>query len=144
MYRRLGKRILDFAAGIGILVLGWPLFLIIAAAVYVDDPGEVFYRQKCRGKDGRLFIMLKFRSMVPNAATMGTGVYSGKNDPRVTRVGKILRRFRLDELPQAVHLISGKMSLIGPRPPLENHPWPWEQYTEEQRHMFDVLPGITG
>ena len=88
--------------------------------------------------------MLKLRSMRVNAEHTGSGVYSRPGDPRVTRVGRVLRATSLDELIQAVHLVSGKMSLIGPRPPLTYHPWPIEAYTAEQRHMFDVRPGITG
>ena len=82
--------------------------------------------------------------MVQNAEHTGSGVYSGKNDTRVTKVGKILRATSIDELPQAVNMLKGEMSLIGPRPPLTYHPWPIEQYTPQQKRMFEVRPGITG
>ena len=82
--------------------------------------------------------------MVQNAEHTGSGVYSGKGDARVTKVGKIIRATSIDELPQCVNILKGDMSLIGPRPPLTYHPWPKEQYTKEQLHMFDVRPGITG
>ena len=79
-----------------------------------------------------------------NSEHTGSGVYSGKGDPRVTKVGRFIRATSLDELIQAVHLVSGKMSLIGPRPPLTYHPWPLEDYTDFQRRIFEVRPGITG
>ena len=144
MYRKYFKRILDAAAGVFVLGVLWPVLLIIALAIALEDPGPVIFRQERLGKDGKKFTMLKFRSMKVNSEHTGSGVYSGKGDPRVTNVGRILRASSLDELIQAVHLVSGKMSLIGPRPPLTYHPWPIEDYTPEQRHMFDVRPGITG
>ena len=144
MYRRYGKRTLDFLIGMGVLIVLSPLMLLIALAIYAEDPGPVLFRQKRLGLHGEVFTMLKFRSMKVNSEHTGSGVYSEKGDPRVTKVGRILRATSADELIQAVHLVSGKMSLIGPRPPLTYHPWPLEQYTEEQLHMFDVRPGITG
>ena len=144
MYRRYGKRTLDFLIGMGVLIVLSPVMLLIALAIYAEDPGPVLFRQKRLGLHGEVFTMLKFRSMKVNSEHTGSGVYSEKGDPRVTKVGRILRATSADELIQAVHLVSGKMSLIGPRPPLSYHPWPLEQYTEEQLHMFDVRPGITG
>ena len=144
MYRRYGKRTLDFLIGMGVLIVLSPVMLLIALAIYAEDPGPVLFRQKRLGLHGEVFTMLKFRSMKVNSEHTGSGVYSEKGDPRVTKVGRILRATSADELIQAVHLVSGKMSLIGPRPPLTYHPWPLEQYTEEQLHMFDVRPGITG
>lgn len=144
MYKHCIKRLLDMMIGIGVLVLLWPMLLLIALAIYIEDPGPVVFRQKRLGKGGKVFTMLKFRSMKVNSEHTGSGVYSEKGDPRVTKVGRILRATSADELIQAVHLVSGKMSLIGPRPPLTYHPWPIEEYTVEQLHMFDVRPGITG
>ena len=144
MYRRYGKRALDFLIGMGVLIVLSPLMLLIALAIYAEDPGPVLFRQKRLGLHGEVFTMLKFRSMKVNSEHTGSGVYSEKGDPRVTKVGRILRATSADELIQAVHLVSGKMSLIGPRPPLTYHPWPIGEYTEAQKHMFDVRPGITG
>lgn len=144
MYRHVIKRILDILIGLGVLVVLWPVMLIIALAIYIEDPGPVVFRQERLGKGGKVFTMLKFRSMKVNSEHTGSGVYSEKGDPRVTKVGRVLRATSADELIQAVHLVSGKMSLIGPRPPLTYHPWPIEEYSEEQLHMFDVRPGITG
>ena len=144
MYQYFFKRVIDTGIGLLVLVLLWPVILLAALAIVIEDPGPVLFRQERIGKDGKVFTMLKLRSMKVNSEHTGSGVYSGKDDPRVTRVGRILRATSIDELVQAVHLISGKMALIGPRPPLTYHPWPLEEYTEAQRHMFDVRPGITG
>ena len=144
MYQRDVKRALDWIIGMLTLALLWPVLLLAALAIWVEDPGPVLFRQERIGKDGKVYTMLKLRSMKVNAEHTGSGVYSRPGDPRVTRVGRGLRATSLDELIQAVHLVSGKMSLIGPRPPLTYHPWPIEAYTAEQRHMFDVRPGITG
>lgn len=144
MYTKYVKRICDFIIGGLVLALLWPIMLVIAAAIFIEDPGPVLFRQERIGKGGTVFTMLKFRSMKVNSEHTGSGVYSAKGDPRVTRVGRILRATSADELIQAVHLVSGKMSLIGPRPPLTYHPWPIGQYTPEQLHMFDVRPGISG
>ena len=135
---------MDWIIGMLTLALLWPVLLLAALAIWVEDPGPVLFRQELIGKDGKVYTMLKLRSMKVNAEHTGSGVYSRPGDPRVTRVGRVLRATSLDELIQAVHLVSGKMSLIGPRPPLTYHPWPIEAYTAEQRHMFDVRPGITG
>lgn len=121
-----------------------PVLLIAAIAVKVDSKGSVIFKQERLGRGGRVFSIYKFRSMCVNAEHTGSGVYSGKNDARVTRVGKFLRASSIDELPQLWNILKGDMSFIGPRPPLTYHPWPIEEYTEEQRKMFLVRPGITG
>lgn len=144
MYRNYFKRIMDAIVGLLVLLILWPVILLFGLAIVIEDPGPVLFRQDRIGKDGKVFKMLKLRSMKVNSEHTGSGVYSEKGDPRVTRVGRILRATSIDELVQAVHLVSGKMSLIGPRPPLTYHPWPIEEYTPEQLHMFDVRPGITG
>ncbi|MBR0082244.1 MAG: sugar transferase [Clostridia bacterium] len=144
MYRKFLKRALDIVISVGALLVFSPLFLLTAIAIKLDSKGPVIFRQTRLGLGGREFQMYKFRSMVVDAEHTGSGVYSGKGDARVTRVGRILRAASIDELPQAINILKGDMSLIGPRPPLTYHPWPLEQYTEEQRHMFDVRPGVTG
>lgn len=144
MYSKFFKRLLDFLLALIGLLLLWPILLLAMLAVVIEDPGPALFRQKRLGFHGREFTMLKLRSMRVNAEHTGSGVYSGKNDPRVTKVGRILRKTSIDELPQLINLLRGDMSLIGPRPPLTYHPWPIDQYTPEQRRMFDVRPGITG
>ena len=144
MYKTCFKRLIDIVlSGLALLVLAIPM-LLIAIAVKIDDPGPALFRQKRLGLHGGEFEMLKFRSMVQNAEKTGSGVYSGKGDPRVTRVGRFARATSLDELPQFWNVLRGDMSLIGPRPPLTYHPWPIEDYTSEQLRMFEVRPGITG
>lgn len=144
MYSKLFKRLLDFLLALIGLLLLWPILLLAMLAVVIEDPGPALFRQKRLGFHGREFTMLKLRSMRVNAEHTGSGVYSGKDDPRVTKVGRFLRKTSIDELPQLINLLKGDMSLIGPRPPLTYHPWPISQYTDEQRRMFDVRPGITG
>lgn len=130
-------------AVIGIVVCAIPM-LIVAVVIKLDSPGPVFFRQARLGLHGKEFKIIKFRSMCVNAEFTGSGVYSGKSDSRVTRVGKIIRATSIDEIPQLFNVLAGSMSFIGPRPPLTYHPWPIEDYTEEQRKMFEVRPGITG
>lgn len=121
-----------------------PLLLLTAIIIKIDSKGPILFRQQRLGYKGKVFNILKFRSMVVGAEKTGTGVYSYKGDSRITRVGRFIRATSLDELPQLFNILKGEMSFIGPRPALTYHPWPLEQYTEEQRRMFDVLPGITG
>ncbi len=142
MYRHFLKRFFDIIlAVIGILLAGIPM-LIVALCVKLDSPGPVLFKQNRIGKGGKVFKIYKFRSMCVGAEK--GGVYSDNKDSRVTRVGKILRATSLDELPQFFNVLFGHMSFIGPRPPLTYHPWPLEEYTDFQRRMFEVRPGITG
>ncbi len=142
MYRHFLKRLFDIIlALIGIILGGIPM-LIIALCVKLESPGPALFKQDRIGKNGKVFKIYKFRSMCVGAEK--GGVYSDKKDTRVTRVGKIIRATSLDELPQFFNVLFGHMSFIGPRPPLTYHPWPLEEYTDFQRKMFDVRPGITG
>ena len=144
MYKSFFKRALDILFSfMGIVVAIIPM-IIIAVCIKLDSKGEIIFRQKRIGKDGKVFEIYKFRSMCVGAEKTGSGVYSGKNDARVTRIGKILRATSLDEIPQLFNVFFGHMSFIGPRPPLTYHPWPIEEYTEEQLRMFEVRPGISG
>ena len=144
MYRRFFKRFFDICIAVVALVVLSPILLLTAILIKLDSHGPVIFRQKRIGLKGKVFDILKFRSMVVNAEHTGSGVYSGKNDARVTRMGKIIRATSIDELPQLINILRGDMSLIGPRPPLTYHPWNWEEYTPEQKRMFDVRPGVTG
>lgn len=123
-YRDQVKRILDLLIAIPVFIVALIPMIIIAIAVKIDSPGPVLFKQERLGKDGKVFLMLKFRSMCVGAEHKGSGVYSGKGDTRVTKVGKIIRATSLDELPQLINVLRGDMSLIGPRPPLTYHPWP--------------------
>lgn len=144
MYRKFGKRAIDMLLSLIALIVLSPLLLITALAVKISSPGPVLFKQRRLGLHGKEFIMYKFRSMRVGAEHTGSGVYSGKGDPRVTAVGRFIRKSSIDELPQCINVLKGDMAIVGPRPPLTYHPWPVEQYTEEQFHMFDVRPGITG
>lgn len=130
-YRDQVKRILDLLIAIPVFIVALIPMIIIAIAVKIDSPGPVLFKQERLGKDGKVFLMLKFRSMCVGAEHKGSGVYSGKGDTRVTKVGKIIRATSLDELPQLINVLRGDMSLIGPRPPLTYHPWTIEEYTKE-------------
>jgi len=144
MYRAFGKRFLDILLSLLALLILWPIMLLTALWIKLDSKGPVLFRQQRVGFHGKVFSIYKFRTMCVNAEHTGSGVYSGKGDSRVTKAGRILRATSVDELPQLVNILRGDMSLIGPRPPLTYHPWPWEQYTEEQKRMFEVRPGVTG
>ena len=127
------------------IILFWWLFLIIAVLIRLDDPsGPALFIQDRVGQYGRVYKMYKFRTMKVDAEHTGSGVYSDDNDPRVTRLGRFLRAASLDELPQLINLAKGDMALIGFRSPLTYHPWPWSEYTKEQKKMFLLKPGITG
>jgi len=144
MYKYFLKRLFDIIiALVGLIIAAIPM-LFIALAVKIDSRGPVIFKQERIGRKGKVFKIYKFRSMCVGAEKTGSGVYSEKGDARVTKVGKFLRATSLDELPQFFNLLKGDMSLIGPRPPLTYHPWTYDKYTEHQRKMFDVRPGITG
>ncbi|AKU26581.1 multidrug MFS transporter [Geobacillus sp. LC300] len=148
----IAKRIMDICGAlIGLICLSW-LFLIVALLIKLEDPkGPVFFKQVRVGKDGKEFYMYKFRSMVTNAEELlesllplneTTGaMFKMKNDPRVTKVGKFIRKTSIDELPQLWNVLKGDMSLVGPRPPL---PREVAQYTEYDKQRLLVTPGCTG
>ena len=144
IYQSFVKRPLDIILSLLILILLSPVLAVVALAIKLESKGPVIFKQERLGLGGKVFEIYKFRTMVVGAEHTGSGVYSGKDDNRVTKVGKILRATSLDELPQAVNILKGDMSFIGPRPPLTYHPWPIGEYTAEQLKMFDVRPGITG
>jgi len=135
------NRGLDVAiAGAGLLVAS-PILAAAAVAVKLEDRGPVLYRQTRVGRDGVDFELLKLRTMVVDAERHGAGFAVDKGDPRITRVGRLLRRLSVDELPQLWNVVRGDMSVIGPRPTLR---YQVEQYDERQLHRLDVKPGITG
>lgn len=133
------KRIFDVtASGLGLLLLS-PLFLIVAIWIRLDSPGPVFYRQTRVGRYNKDFRLLKFRSMRIGSDKKGLITIGGR-DPRVTRSGYWIRKYKLDELPQLINVFKGDMSLVGPRPEVRKYV---ELYTPEQLHVLDVRPGIT-
>lgn len=133
------KRLFDItASGLGLLVLS-PLFLILAVWIKLDSPGPVFYRQVRVGRGNKDFRLFKFRSMHVGSDKKGL-ITVGGHDPRVTRSGYYIRKYKLDELPQLINVFIGDMSLVGPRPEVRKYV---DLYTPEQLHVLDVRPGIT-
>lgn len=139
LYHRCGKRILDFGAAIIGLVVLFPVLLAIALLVKVASRGPIVYRQDRVGRDGKIFRILKFRSMYETADKNGLAITS-KGDPRITSVGCFLRRLKLDELPQLWNVLKGEMSLVGPRPEVPSYV---QHYSPAQRQVLSVRPGIT-
>jgi lipopolysaccharide/colanic/teichoic acid biosynthesis glycosyltransferase len=135
------NRAADLAIAGGTLLLASPLIALAAIAVKLEDGGPVIYRQTRVGRNGVDFELLKLRTMVVGAETMGAGLSVNRGDSRITRAGRLLRKLSLDELPQLWNVVRGEMSVIGPRPTLR---YQVEQYDERQRHRLDVKPGITG
>lgn len=135
------KLLFDCILGIFLLATLSPVFLLIAFLIKLDSKGPVLFKQERVGKNGKLFKIYKFRTMVKNSEKMGFGFNLSENDSRITRVGNFLRKWSLDELPQIINIIKGEMSFIGPRPTLQ---YQVEQYDEFQRKRLSMKPGITG
>lgn len=123
-----------------LIVLAVP-FIIIAAAIKLDSKGPVFFISERVGKKGRIFRVYKFRTMVDNAVNVGMGIETSETDARITSVGRFLRAWSLDELPQLINVLKGEMSFIGPRPAL---PHQTEKYSEIEKQRFEMKPGLTG
>lgn len=145
------KRLIDITASIAIIILTCPIFIITAILIKIDSPGPIIFSQIRVGRWGREFKFYKFRSMVINAEEVKEKllhkneskagvIFKMKDDPRITKMGKIIRKYSIDEMPQIWNVLKGDMSLVGPRPPL---PQEVEQYTNEDRVRLDVIPGIT-
>ena len=135
----MAKRLFDLVLSSIGLVIASPLFAVAAVWIKLDDPGPVFYRGERIGRFGQPFRIFKFRSMVMNADRIG-GPSTSQQDPRVTRSGRFIRRYKLDELPQLINVFLGQMSFVGPRPEVRQYV---EQYTKDQMVILDVRPGIT-
>lgn len=134
------KRITDIVISILTLILTSPILIISAIAIKIDSKGPVFFLHERTGLNGKPFKMIKFRGMIDNALKYGPGI-TQVNDPRITRVGKFLRRTSIDELPQIINVLKGEMSIIGPRPEITSIT---RQYSKEHQRVFEFLPGITG
>lgn len=144
MYRKFGKRFFDIVLAILGLIVFIVIFIPISIAILLEDRGPIFYNAPRLGKDGNIFKMYKFRSMKVNAPDLRKAdgsTYNGEYDPRLTRIGKFIRKTSLDELPQFINVLIGNMSIIGPRPDLPEHIM---KYSEDEIRKLEVLPGITG
>jgi lipopolysaccharide/colanic/teichoic acid biosynthesis glycosyltransferase len=135
------SRALDLVVASLALAIATPLLAAAALLIKLESRGPVFYRQRRVGRAGQPFDLWKLRTMVPGAETMGAGIYVVEGDPRITRVGRLLRRFSLDELPNLVNVLKGEMAIVGPRPTVQEQV---DRYTERQRRRLEVKPGITG
>jgi len=135
------KRAFDLAGALLILVLISPLLLAVALAIKITSPGPVIFKQQRLGLHGKIFYLYKFRSMIPNAEKIGSGMFVEKDDPRITKIGKFLRKTSIDELAQLFNVLRGEMSLVGPRPAPLHH---YGKYDKRQRKRLNVRPGITG
>lgn len=139
------KHTIDFIGSFLGLIIISPLLIVISIAIVTGSKGPILFRQKRLGKDGQIFEILKFRTMVMNAEQIGSGLFiNSENDARITKIGKFLRTTSLDELPQIINVLKGDMSLVGPRPPVPHHPFKYDEYTEFQKTRFSMRPGMTG
>lgn len=146
MYRLnlLIKRIFDMIGAFLAIIILIPLWIGVAVAIKRDSSGPVFFRQERRTKNGKIFHMLKFRSMVVNAENMGTGLFNYKDDPRVTKVGRKLRDSSIDEFPQLFNILLGSMSFVGPRPCVTYELGDFNTLNKKYRKRFQVKSGLTG
>jgi len=135
------SRALDVALSAALLLVTSPLLALAAIAIRLESRGPVFYRQLRVGREGEPFELWKLRTMVPGAESIGAGIYVLEGDPRITRAGRLLRRFSLDELPNLVNVLKGDMAIVGPRPTVQEQV---DRYTDRQRRRLEVKPGITG
>lgn len=138
------KRILDVLFSLFLLLILSPVMIAAFWAIWLESGSPVLFKQQRLGLMGKPFMMYKLRTMVQDAEKTGTGVYTCQEDPRITKVGRFLRKTSLDEIPQLFNVLKGDMSLIGPRPTLTYHPYRLEEYPVEFRIRFKVLPGISG
>lgn len=141
LFQRFIKRLFDLVFSLSALLIFSPVMAAVAAAIKLDSKGSVFFLQERVGKDKKLFKCIKFRTMVVGAEKIGKGYEIEKEDPRITRLGKFLRRWALDELPQLINILKGGMSVVGPRPTLL---YQVEQYSPLELRRLEVKPGLTG
>lgn len=140
----MAKRAIDIGGALAGLVVLSPVMALVAAAIWADSGRPIIFKQKRLGYRLEEFLILKFRTMQDGAEQMGTGIRTHESDPRLTRVGKVLRKFSLDELPQLINVLKGEMSLVGPRPPVTYHPKVKSDYSGRELVRFMVRPGMTG
>ena len=138
------KRLFDILSSLIVIILLLPIWVVVPIAIKCDSKGPVFFKQERRTKDGKVFKMLKFRSMVVNAENTGTGLFNYENDPRVTKFGRFLRNSSIDELPQLFNIFAGQMSVVGPRPCVKYELGDYETLNKKYKKRFEMKSGLTG
>lgn len=144
MYDRIFKRIIDFLVALILLPIFLLFYMVIGALIKLEDVGPIIYTQRRLGKNGKIFNIKKFRSMKVNSIDIRNkdgSTFNSSDDPRLTKIGKFIRKTSIDEIPQIINILIGDMSFIGPRPDLEDH---FILYTEDEKNKLNVLPGVTG
>lgn len=144
MYQRTVKPLFDFFAALTAFLILLPLFIIISVLIKLDSPGPIFFRQQRLGKNGKVFSIYKFRSLINRPDNFMKGKPLQENDKKITKVGRFIRKTSLDELPQLINIMKGEMSFIGPRPPLTFYPKKYEEYSDKELLRFSVKPGLSG
>jgi lipopolysaccharide/colanic/teichoic acid biosynthesis glycosyltransferase len=144
MYLRFIKPVADFIGALIAIIILSPFFVLVGIAIILNSPGPVFFLQERLGKNGKVFKIIKFRSMRTDIVTYKFGEILTENHPQITYTGKFIRKTSIDEIPQLINILKGEMSFIGPRPPVTFYPKKYEDYTDFEKHRFDVKPGISG
>lgn len=144
MFNLFLKRLFDILVSVFAMLILIPVWIVTAIAIKIDSKGPVLFKQDRRTKDGRIFKMYKFRSMVINAESMGAGLFNYKDDPRVTKVGRFLRNSSIDELPQLLNVLKGDISIVGPRPSVTYELGDYETLNRKYKKRFSMKGGITG
>ncbi len=144
MYKKFFKQVIDFFLALIAAILLMPIFIVVFIAIKLESKGPAVFHQARLGKNGKIFTVLKFRSMVADQSQIKKSTTVYENDPRITRIGAFIRKTSIDELPQVFNIIKGEMSFIGPRPPVPHFPKKYDQYNDFEKQRFDVKPGISG
>lgn len=144
MYKLFLKQIIDFLLALLAAILLIPIFIVVFIAIKLESKGPAIFKQPRLGKNGKIFTVYKFRSMVSDQSQIKKSNTVYENDPRITRVGAFVRKTSLDELPQVFNILKGEMSFIGPRPPVPHFPKEYSEYNDFEKQRFTVKPGISG
>jgi undecaprenyl phosphate N,N'-diacetylbacillosamine 1-phosphate transferase len=144
IYRKVIKPVLDIVLAVIALTLLSPIFVLVPVMIKIDSKGPVFFRQERLGRNGSVFRIYKFRSMVSDQTHYEKPIKIYESDPRITRAGRLIRKTSIDEIPQLLNILKGEMSFIGPRPPLTWFPKRYDEYSDFEKQRFQVKPGISG
>jgi undecaprenyl phosphate N,N'-diacetylbacillosamine 1-phosphate transferase len=144
MYKKWIKPLLDFLFAFIALIILSPLFIVISIAILLESGGDIYFLQERLGKHGKIFKIIKFRSMIKSKDNFAFSKPLQENDHRITKIGRFIRKTSLDEIPQLINILKGDMSFIGPRPPIFNYPKKYEEYSVFEKQRFYVKPGLSG